>query len=262
MLWPKERNTHVTKEPTKAFESFDWDEIDEENCSSNLNPEEESDTVYIGKTNRMSSKKTSAQAKRLPHDAKVFSIPSKNIKLLMVQQTSGDVSIRKSANGQIVATGKRKRPQTDPYKDGDDFLVIRNGDETLQLEIPPNIELTVTTTSGDVDINGICNTQLGVTTKSGDINAHKLKTERLSFHSISGDVNFAVSRISTVFGNTTSGNVHLTLPLESASISFSSTSGELFVNDVKCRKRECMLGDGEIKVQVSTVSGDCKIETE
>ena len=176
---------------------------------------------------------------------------------------------------------------------------ISSDSKHLRVEVPEGVNVNINNVSADVNVADIMLGKVKITNVSGDIRFASLACNELKIEVVSGKVTaneiisgkFSVNGVSgtvdiakiaaseididTVSGKTTlvlakkcdvdvsgvSGSVNITLPTEAgATVEFSTVSGD-FVSLLphKTSKNTYTFGDGEMSVDVETVSGNLYI---
>ena len=143
--------------------------------------------------------------------------------------------------------------------------------KNLTIEIPKNIELKINQVSGNVksesltlknlDVNivsgnvvigSLTSNDVHVDSVSGQVKIDSLEGKDVYVDSVSGNVLVGFSSAKKVIIDSTSGDVRLKLHGLGATIKFSSVSGRYGNNKT--------FGDGSCEINVSTTSGDLKVE--
>ncbi len=200
--------------------------------------------------------------------------------MLEIRNTSGDILIRDinlvSADIESIS-GDIRLEQTDAEKlriqvhSGDAALVNVNA---LSSEIKlssGDLEMNcssgnaeIETGSGDIDISGHTGERIVISGRSGDI---ELETDApfINVSSVSGDIEIGTpNRIAHLEAHSVSGDIDLSLKDPQWCAEFSTVSGDLENRTGKpdCRSGKTLrIGDSEINVIASTVSGDIKSDT-
>lgn len=186
----------------------------------------------------------------------------KNLVDLNCKTTSGDIHINElnvesmqlhSLSGDIEAdTVKSKKLNVNDIS-GDLSLHNVSGDLLIK-GVSGNIEIldhqgdacVLETVSGDIEYKGT-SSEMRINTISGDGRCEAQDLEVLHVETVSGDFEF-----------------DLDIEKKGLTIAFSSTSGELRIGDAEYdalrHNRTITLGNGEIKVNLKSVSGDFEIE--
>ena len=122
----------------------------------------------------------------------------------------------------------------------------------------------IETGSGDIDISGHTGERIVISGRSGDI---ELETDApfINVSSVSGDIEIGTpNRIAHIEAHSVSGDIDLSLKDPQWCAEFSTVSGDLENRTGKpdCRSGKTLrIGDSEINVIASTVSGDIKADT-
>ena len=134
-------------------------------------------------------------------------------------------------------------------------------------------DLSFETVSGDLRVTGINGISTVLHTVTGNLGAAVLRTERVNLRTVSGDVaadglrvrQFKLNGVNASMtlgfeesferleGNTVSGDIHITAPLDTACISFRAVTGKLRTNGVSIQ-------DGAPEVSLTSVSGSLIVE--
>lgn len=122
-------------------------------------------------------------------------------------------------------------------------------------------ELEVGTTSGGLTVDSLECDKLDFGTVSGDAKIGGMSAEKAQFGSTSGKVKLALVKPAEIEIKTVSGDTHLSLGGIGAKIELSGVSAD-FVTKLGYTKNgnEYLLGGGEVKVKVSSTSGDVYVE--
>ena len=200
--------------------------------------------------------------------------------LMEVRNSSGDIAIRDinlvSADIEN-GSGDIRLEQTDTEKlrirtrSGDVTLVNVNA---LRSEMKLNsgdLEMNccsgnaeIETMTGDIDISAHTGERIVISGRSGDI---ELETDapKIDVSSVSGDIEIGTpNRIAHIEAHSVSGDIDLSLKDPEWSAEFSTVSGDMKNSTGKPEYRSgktLRIGEGDINVIVSTVSGDIKADT-
>ncbi|MCR5450452.1 MAG: DUF4097 family beta strand repeat-containing protein [Solobacterium sp.] len=200
--------------------------------------------------------------------------------MMEIRNTSGDIMIRdinlvsadiKSGSGDI------RLEQTDTEKLR---ILVRSGDvnlvnvNALRSEIKlssGDLEMNccsgnaeIETVSGDIDISAHTGERIVISGRSGDI---ELETDapEIEVSSVSGDIEIGTpNRIAHIEVHSVSGDIDLSLKDPEWSAEFSTVSGDLKNKTGKPDYRAgktLRIGEGQINVIASSVSGDIKADT-
>lgn len=126
-------------------------------------------------------------------------------------------------------------------------------------------DLQLNSVSGDVDVEDHDGSALTVETVSGDID-YEGSAQAIRSNTTSGDASFKAEKIQTLSANTVSGDTELQLDIEhkGLTVSFISHSGELQIGDAEYdtprHNQTITIGDGSVKVNLKSISGDFTIE--
>lgn len=138
-------------------------------------------------------------------------------------------------------------------------LTTTSGDASFKDIIAEN--LNIQSTSGDISISKAQILDLDCNSTSGNIEIGNTEVQTLDFHSTSGDGSFSLDYAESIAISTVSGDIFLDLPSEPTG-NFDSVSGSLIVNGEYWEEGdEHETEEGDISVDVKTVSGDCQIHT-
>ena len=125
--------------------------------------------------------------------------------------------------------------------------------------------LSVKGVSGDIEMLAHCGDACILETVSGDIEYKGTSTE-MRISTTSGDGSCEAEDLEVLHVETVSGDFEFDLDIEKKglTIAFSSTSGELRIGDAEYdavrHNRTIVIGNGELKVDLKSVSGDFEIE--
>lgn len=224
--------------------------------STEVTTRQEGKTLYVTVSNANRLFHTTTDSVELD-----ISLPQ-NLKHLQVKTTSGDLDVSgltiqhielHSISGDIEATQLIST----------DLKVIGvSSDVSLSHCLG---DLQIKTVSGDVDIENHKGTGLTIETVSGDLD-YEGTAQAIRANTTSGDGEFTAKEIQSLNVNTVSGDVELHLGIEDKglSIAFLSNSGELRIGDAEYdtprHNQTITIGDGAVKVNLKSVSGDFTIE--
>nr|WP_295683608.1 DUF4097 family beta strand repeat-containing protein [uncultured Lachnoclostridium sp.] len=211
-----------------------------------------------------------------------------NIKDIIVDALFADVIVIPSGSNQInlnyVNYGDQKQQlmyEFQSWQEGDRifakvirketnfgfFNYIKTPRMKIEVRIPeyfPNLHLT--STSGDMRLNGSKSNEVVVSTMSGDIELQNYHAKYMQLQSQSGDVNLQNSNGETLRCNSTSGDLRLAA-VNYKEFSLDTSSGDVQVNRVESQNVICKSKSGDIyfrdskinKVDSKTLSGDVTI---
>ncbi|MBO4888393.1 MAG: DUF4097 family beta strand repeat protein [Firmicutes bacterium] len=136
--------------------------------------------------------------------------------------------------------------------------------KNLKLVIPAGLEeLKIETVSADVDLRaGIVVEELEVEAVSADINVDEISARKIEFETVSGDMTVSLAKAAKkIKGNTVSGELTVYV---SEDIGFTaeteSVSGDTNVNmSVTNHNDKIIHGDGDMEIELNSVSGDMNI---
>lgn len=199
---------------------------------------------------------------------------------LEIRNTSGDINIKDinlvSADIES-SSGDVRLEQTDTerlrirMRSGDITLVNVNALRSEMKLSSGDLEMNccsgnaeIETGSGDIDISAHTGERIVISSRSGDI---ELETDapEIDVSSVSGDIEVETpNRIAHIEAHSVSGDIDLSLKDPEWSAEFSTVSGDLENRTGKPERRSgktLRIGDGNVNVTVSTVSGDIKADT-
>ena len=224
-----------------------------------------------------------------------FEYKASDVSSVEINWVSEDVTVKQSSSNTLSVKeenrGLNNRQKMHWRLDGDKLIIqyCKSGykgrfpgkTKKLTVEIPENVDLTVSTVSGDVkledcrslktvDLNtvsgdvrydGIRASKLDVDTVSGDVDGGKLYVDKAELNSTSGDFSIMPEKCNKLDVGTVSGDVALlTLPDGGASVDYSHASGDLHTGlDYESEGKTRVFGSGKCKISVSTLSGDLTI---
>lgn len=125
--------------------------------------------------------------------------------------------------------------------------------------------LSINSTSSDIDLSNISSNNTTISTTSGDISSHNSYLGNVTIESTSGDMDLNLINLdSNNKFNTTSGDIDLELPdnlgyclnFDTVSGSFSNKNGTKTDKSIS----NYTIGDGSKKISISTTSGDSEIK--
>jgi hypothetical protein len=190
----------------------------------------------------------------------------KNIKNLHLSTSSGDITIKKSSNGETNVNVRYTYDEKDfqiIMEEADGRLILEekfergsySGNSSWTLEVPDNVTMKLNTGSGDLVINELTG-NIKSNSGSGNIELTAVKGE-LDFNTGSGDVELE-NMDGQLDLNTGSGNITLRnskgsydLNAGSGDIRFDKVSGDFQVNT----------GSGDIKANSVSIAGNSKFNT-
>lgn len=215
------------------------------------------------------------------HRVEGTSLPSRDLKGVDIQ-INGDVNIYLDGDpdSDIIIDGDVENLETRVSDDG--VLSIRQGSTAtssffflrglasadVKLTLPQRFWdfLQISTTSGDVEVDeGLEVGQLSVRTSSGDVQLNGLEFQELIFKSASGDLDTGGLSGREVRAESASGDIQLTGRFDT--VRAGTASGEIEVEG-GARELRCNTASGDVEVQVDQVpeklemsskSGDCEI---
>ncbi len=186
----------------------------------------------------------------------------KSLKKMICKTTSGDIKIDElnfeklevhSVSGDI-GIDEVNAPQ---------FKVIGVSSDLNLANITGELELK--SVSGDIQVEDHEGKVLRIETVSGDINYEGSALE-ISINTTSGDACLEARQLKQLNANTISGDMELDLDIDhkGITVSFISNSGELRIGDDEYdtprHNKSIVVGDGEIKLNLKSISGDFSIE--
>lgn len=110
-------------------------------------------------------------------------------------------------------------------------------------------ELKLVSVSGEIKVHSLKG-KLKASTVSGNVSGDQLSGS-LKFNAVSGDIRLSDSNLTTVRGNTVSGNIHLQSPLGEGPYKFDSVSGDIYLS---------VPAGTHCTVETHSLSGDAKIQ--
>lgn len=172
------------------------------------------------------------------------------IKKIKMSTASGDCKISKNS-GNAVTVNLKHSYEAGRYtpvieQEGDQLIIKEefksgnnSGQSTWTLTLPDDVDLSITSGSGDIEVGDI-NSNLTITTGSGDLDFKNIKG-KLKGNTGSGDVTFDHFD-GTINANTGSGNIKLT-----------NSKGEVSLN---CGSGDLSLTDSQMAIKANTGSGN------
>lgn len=154
-----------------------------------------------------------------------------------IRGRSGDYQLRTTGVGVTLEASEDMRSSR---SDRSSRTASRRNDATLELDLPRNVRLVISTASADVDVSGI-DGDVEIRTTSGDVSLDDIGG-RLTLETLSGDIRLG-GRSGPARVTTMSGDITLRGVREEANVH--TTSGDV------------MLGmDRAARVEVESISGD------
>jgi hypothetical protein len=126
-------------------------------------------------------------------------------------------------------------------------------------------QLQLRSVSGDIEVDSHTGKILSIESVSGDIN-YEGSAEDIRINTTSGDACLEAKSIKSLSANTISGDVRLEMDVDhkGLTVSFISNSGELRIGDedydTPRHNKSIIIGDGLIKLNHKSISGDFEIE--
>lgn len=205
---------------------------------------------------------------------------SGNVRVEVVESADGVVICALRGDMRCDERGIRGRSH-----DGDDNWNRERMD--LEVRMPRNLVLDVSSVSGDVTVTGVqtqvkansvsgdvtisgAQTEVRAGSVSGDVRLQGLRVSRLSASTVSGELTIAVDQLEgseELRFSSVSGDVLLTLPRNfGADLRMTTVSGDIdssfpitLDGRMSRRRLEGRIGDGGRQMTVSTVSGDLRL---
>jgi DUF4097 and DUF4098 domain-containing protein YvlB len=190
-----------------------------------------------------------------------ISLP-KQLKMVQCKTTSGDIDIQDLSIGQLELHSIAGDIEAEDLTTVEFKVIGVSGDVSLS-SITGDLHLK--TVSGDIEIENHKGSSLIVETVSGDIE-YDGTAQAIRANTTSGDAEFEAKAIQTLNANTVSGDMelHLGIDVKGLTIAFISNSGELRIGeaeyDTPRHNQTITIGDGAVKVNLKSVSGDFSIE--
>lgn len=201
------------------------DEVKLETTSGEIRAEAEAGSLHTDTTSGNQRLRTTGSVKEIRTESTSGSVAleAESVGKTEVKSTSGDVS--------VTVSGKA------------DAVRVDSTSGRITAEVNEVTELTAESTSGDADVRAANAGEIRVTSTSGTVRVGARKMEKLSVGTTSGNVTAALAQEPgfTAKIRTSSGDVSNTVALTAAG------------NEYSC-------GDGSGKVDISTSSGDIRIE--
>jgi len=149
--------------------------------------------------------------------------------------------------------------------DIDADLILINGVSSDVVCSKISGQLQLRSVSGDIEVDAHTGKVLSIESVSGDIDYEGSATD-IRINTTSGDACLEARSIKNLSANTISGDVHVDLSLahKGLTVSFISNSGELSIGDedydTPRHNQSIIVGDGSIKLNLKSISGDFEIE--
>ena len=189
--------------------------------------------------------RTYADASR--YSAGSFSYRASGVDIVKIDYVAGDVTVVQSASGtlDVTETGRNLSEAQSLHwlLDGDTLRIqyCKSGytgnipEKRVTVEIPKGVQLEVSTTSGDIILDGdMTNSQTSVGSTSGDLTVGNLRTGRFEAGSTSGNktIGSLHAEEDADFGST-SGNTKIG-GIVAENINFGGTSGNFEADNITC----------------------------
>lgn len=184
------------------------------------------------------------------------------LKVLQCKTASGDIKIDDLSIESLEVHSLSGDIGIDQVKTNSFKVIGVSSDLTLS-DISGDLQLK--TVSGDIDIEDHDGHAISIESVSGDID-YEGNAKTIRINTTSGDASFKSDDAESISANTVSGDMELQLGIEhkGISIAFLSNSGELRIGDAEYdtprHNQTITIGDGAIKVNLKSVSGDFTIE--
>jgi len=218
-----------------------------------------------------------------------------------IRNISGDIKVRPSTSGKVEVVGIKKGnsryfdqvkaevqetsrgvvicvlyEDVDSHCDDNGFHTRSRGrsrwndaDMLLEVAVPSNVNVSASSVSGDVTING-AQGDLSVSTVSGDVKIDHAKVQRFDASSVSGDIELQIDAFigrGDMSFHTVSGDITADLPKAfDADLTLSTVSGDLnsdyaLTLDGRMSRRNvrARIGAGGRRLDIQTVSGDVRL---
>ena len=224
--------------------------------STEVTTRQEGKTLYVTVLNE--NKFFNAGADSVDLD---ISLP-KHLNHLECKTTSGDVDIQDLSIDHLELHSVSGDIEGETLTSNEIKIVGVSSDVSL---IRISGDLQIKSVSGDLEIEHHNGSSLNAETVSGDLE-YDGSAQAVRINTTSGDAELNAKAISTLNANTVSGDVELHLGIENKglAINFISNSGELRIGDAEYdtprHNQTITIGDGSIKVNLKSVSGDFTIE--
>ncbi|HWH94667.1 MAG TPA: DUF4097 family beta strand repeat-containing protein [Baekduia sp.] len=158
---------------------------------------------------------------------------------IVIHADAGDVDVRAGLTGDVVLRRHDAwlvdRPTvTERYADGvleintrcGDLKVVLRCRSDLRIDAPPEIDVTVRTRSGDVDLRGLSG-RADVETDSGDIRTHRLEPVTVRAMTQAGDVSLDLfGQPARTEAESDAGDVDVTVPYGQYRVDTSAKGGD------------------------------------
>lgn len=195
-------------------------------------------------------------------------------RLFLLEKSNGTLNLRRNPQSGIPADDQNEETTglggilTGIGKAlGSIFSYARTSGDTVRLMLPHHLEqITLQTTSGDIDATGLNQRDMALSTASGDIELTGCMVDAARLGSTSGDIDVSGCTFTEVQLNTTSGDMELNSSAQR--LIANTTSGDLeLAGALHQLKINTVSGDVEVEIQESgfqgltanTVSGDVSV---
>lgn len=207
-----------------------------------------------------------------------FDYEARGIKEVEVNWVDTDITVVQSGAGTLhvseTDTGLKNGQKMHWLVDDDKLIVqycesgykgkkIPVGSKKLSLEIPEDVDLTISCVSSEVTLEGSqILGDLKVSTVSGDVKAENVTLSgKADIDSVSGNTTLGLAECEKANLNSVSGDFRLTkLPAGGATISYETVSGDMHASDYTMNEKKYVFGGGACKIDVETVSGNLTVE--
>lgn len=211
-----------------------------------------------------------------------ISVENCNGQSVSLTTASGDIELENGVYENVITTTASGDVDISDIKTINMKAVCMSGDIDASDIVTENVKIS--SKSGDCDVSDITAKAASVSSISGDVDVTNATIEKLVTFSVSGDVEIGSSKCAGLVSENTSGDT--TVNVENATNgSFKSISGDIAINigetdgyeavvntkagDVtlvyegvkeKNANGKVVMGNGESKIEVSTISGDVNVE--
>ena len=208
-----------------------------------------------------------------------FSYRASGVKTVRINYVAGDVTVVQSSSGtlSVTETGKKltEAQSVHWWLDGDTLRIqyCKSGytgnipEKKLVVEIPAGVQLEVSTTSGDIVLDGVMtNSGTSVGATSGNISIGNLRTGLFEAGSTSGNKDIGSLYADEADLGSTSGNTRIG-EIQAKNINFGGTSGNLVIDSITCEELDAGCTSANItlafnrcgRVKIGCTSGNVTI---
>jgi hypothetical protein len=189
------------------------------------------------------------------------------VRRIVVHGDAGDVDIRAGLTGNVIVAHHDSwlvdKPSYDQTLRGDTLAIdtkchgitasLRCKSD-ITIDVPPMVDVSVKTKSGDVDLRGLSG-RADAETDSGDIRAHRVDTVTISALTDAGDISLDVfGEPARTAADSDAGSIQIVVPFNTYRVDASSDSGTVRVrglirDDLAPRAIHAMTKGGDVTVR-------------